>query len=206
MITVVTCDDHGIVCAGIGRILGGTSDLVLQASVLTGADLLVAVKQLQPSVAVVDIDLPDGSGLDLPVRIAELSPSTKTVMFSMYSARAYVEQAKAQGASAYLTKACLDGELTATIRAVVESDCFVSLQQSAAPPAAGPPTALDLLSARELEVLKLLTLGLTNSEIATELFVSPRTVEAHRASIQRKLGLRTRAELARAAHAAGIGA
>ena len=72
------------------------------------------------------------------------------------------------------------------------------------PPAETPITSLDPLSARELEVLKLLTRGLTNSEIATELVVSPRTVEGHRASIQRKLGLRTRAELARAARGAGI--
>jgi DNA-binding NarL/FixJ family response regulator len=207
MITIVTCDDHRIVAAGIRRILAETTDLVLQASVLTAADLLTAVKELRPAVAVVDIDLPDGNGLELPGRIREASPTTKTVIFSMYSGRAYVQKARANGASAYLTKACLDEELTATIRAVAHNDGFVSSSQQAGEvPADAPIKSLDVLSARELEVLKLLSQGLTNSEIATSLFVSPRTVEGHRASIQRKLGLRTRAELARAAHAAGIGA
>jgi DNA-binding NarL/FixJ family response regulator len=206
MITIVTCDDHRIVAAGIRRILAETTDLVLQASVLTAADLLTAVKELRPAVAVVDIDLPDGNGLELPGRIREASPTTKTVIFSMYSGRAYVQKARANGASAYLTKACLDEELTATIRAVAHSDGFVSSQQAGEVPADAPIKSLDVLSARELEVLKLLSQGLTNSEIASDLFVSPRTVEGHRASIQRKLGLRTRAELARAAHAAGIGA
>lgn len=204
MISIVTCDDHRIVAAGIRRILAETPDLVLQGSVVTAAELLAMVKELRPSVAVVDIDLPDGSGLELPARIAEASPTTKTIIFSMYSGRAYVQKAKANGASAYLTKACLDEELIATIRAVVDSADFVSLAHEGEVPAETPITSLDPLSARELEVLKLLTRGLTNSEIATELFVSPRTVEGHRASIQRKLGLRTRAELARAAHAAGI--
>ena len=206
MITVVTCDDHRIVAAGIRRILAETTDLVLQTSVLTAAELLTAVKELRPDVAVVDIDLPDGNGLELPGQIREASPTTKTVIFSMYSGRAYVQKARANGASAYLTKACLDEELSATIRAVAHSDEFVSSQQAGEVPPDAQIRSLDVLSARELEVLKLLSQGLTNSEIASDLFVSPRTVEGHRASIQRKLGLRTRAELARAAHAAGIGA
>lgn len=204
MISIVTCDDHRIVAAGIRRILAETPDLVLEGSVVTAADLLTMVKELRPSVAVVDIDLPDGSGLELPAQIAGASPTTKTIIFSMYSGRAYVQKAKANGASAYLTKACLDEELIATIREVVAGADFVSLQHGGELPADAPVTSLDALSARELEVLKLLTRGLTNSEIAAELIVSPRTVEGHRASIQRKLGLRTRAELARAAHAAGI--
>jgi DNA-binding NarL/FixJ family response regulator len=204
VITVVTCDDHRIVAAGIRRILAETPDLVLQGSAVSAADLLAMLKELRPSVAVVDIDLPDANGLELPGQIAEASPGTKTVIFSMYSGRAYVQKAKGNGASAYLTKACLDEELVATIRAVVESADFVSLPGGADTPPEIPTTSLGPLSARELEVLKLLTRGLTNSEIAAELFVSPRTVEGHRASIQRKLGLRTRAELARAAHAAGL--
>ncbi len=205
MTGVVVCDDHGIVRSGIRRVLEETEDLELLASVATGHDLLAAIAEFHPDLAVVDIRLSDGSGLDLLDPIGKLSSATRVVMLSMYGARGYVEQARARGARGYLTKECLEDDLIIALRRVMREDCFVSFrQQPGAPGAAGSASAVDVLSSREVEVLNLLVLGMTNPEIAEQLCVSPRTVESHRAGVQRKLGVRTRAELARVARESGL--
>jgi DNA-binding NarL/FixJ family response regulator len=163
------------------------------------------VKQFQPALAVIDIGLPDCSGLDLLGPIGKASPGTRVVMLSTYGARGYVEKARLSGARGYVTKECLEDELILALRRVMEADEFVSFRQSDGEVEGRPrPSAVDGLSPREIEVLNLLVLGLTNPEIAERLCVSPRTVESHRAGVQRKLGVRTRAELARVAHEAGL--
>jgi len=205
MVGVVVCDDHGIVRSGIRRILEETDDLELLASASTGNELLAAVKRFQPALAVIDILLPDCSGLDLLAPIAKLSPATRVVMLSMYGARGYLEKARLGGARGYVTKECLEDELILALRRVMDTDGFVSFRQpNGEAEGRARPSAVDSLSPREAEVLKLLVQGLTNPEIAERLSVSPRTVESHRAGVQRKLGVRTRAELARVAHEAGL--
>lgn len=205
MVGVVVCDDHGIVRSGIRRILEETDDLELLASASTGDELLAAVTRFQPDLAVVDIRLSDCSGLDLLAPIGKLSPSTRVVMLSMYGARGYVEKARLGGARGYVTKECLEDELILALRRVMDSDGFVSFRQPEGQDSGRDrPSAVDGLSSREAEVLNLLVQGLTNPEIAERLCVSPRTVESHRAGVQRKLGVRTRAELARVAREAGL--
>jgi DNA-binding NarL/FixJ family response regulator len=167
--------------------------------------LLRQVEKLRPDLVVLDIRLSDGSGLDFLSQIANISPRTRVVMLSMYGARGYVERARARGARGYLTKECLEDELVGALRAVMRDEGFVSFRSSAEVGArSGPTSAAEELSPREVEVLELLVLGLTNAEIAERLVVSPRTVESHRAGVQRKLGVRTRAELARIAREAGL--
>jgi len=205
MVGVVVCDDHGIVRSGIRRILEETDDLELLAAASTGSDLLAAVKRFQPALAVIDIGLPDCNGLDLLAPIGKLSPATRVVMLSTYGARGYVEKARLGGARGYITKECLEDELILALRRVLDADEFVSFRQpDSEAEGRARPSAIDGLSPREIEVLNLLVLGLTNPEIAERLCVSPRTVESHRAGVQRKLGVRTRAELARVAHEAGL--
>ncbi|MFF5988824.1 response regulator transcription factor [Prauserella flavalba] len=201
------CDDHGIIRSGIRRILEGTPDFQLRAAAPTGKLLVEAIEQFRPELAVVDIRLPDGSGLDLLESIAAISPSTNVVMLSMYGARGYVEKAKTRGARGYITKECLEEELIEVLHAVMADDKFVSYVREEAisrDVECHPTVDVDILSSRELEVLKLIAAGLTNSEVADELRVSPRTVESHRASVQRKLLVRTRAELTRVAREAGL--
>lgn len=207
MISVVVCDDHGIIRSGIQRILETTTDFHVVASAATGELLLQAIRNFRPELAVLDIRLTDSNGLDLLEQIPAISPETRVVMLSMHGARGYVEKAKARGARGYITKECLDEELLSVLYAVMKDDGFVSLGSGAAEPgrSTDPIAAnIDSLSSRELEVMKLIASGLTNTEIAEELTVSPRTVESHRASIQRKLVIRTRAELARIARDAGL--
>ena len=204
MIDVVVCDDHGIVRSGIRRILAGTDDIRVLAAASTGAELLDAVAEHHPDVAVVDIRLVDGNGLELLRPVAELCPTTRVVVLSMYGARGYVEKARALGARGYVTKDCLEDELIGAVRQVMADADFVSLRPVGKRIAGSRPGTTDALSAREGEVLALLASGMTNAEIADRLFLSCRTVESHRAALQRKLGVRSRAELARVARDAEL--
>jgi DNA-binding NarL/FixJ family response regulator len=206
MIGVVVCDDHGIVRSGIRRIIDETEDLELLAAAASGVELLSAIRQFRPDIAVLDIRLAEGSGLDLLDEVLHTSPSTRVVMLSMYGAKGYVEKSRALGARGYLTKECLDEELIGTLRRVMAEDGFVSPHAASTRRTGNPGrrNAVDELSAREAEVLTLLVEGFTNPEIAERLCVSPRTVESHRAGVQRKLGVRTRAELAQVAREAGL--
>lgn len=194
MISVVVCDDHGIVRSGIARILEKTADFELVAAAPTGELLLLAVRDSKPDLVVLDIRLADGSGLDLLKQILTIAPGTRVVMLSMYSAKGYIEKARTHGARGYITKECLDEELVSVLQTVMAEDGFVTFR----PPETEKRLKADIdsLSSRELEVMVLIASGLTNAEIADQLTVSPRTVESHRASIQRKLRIRTRAELA----------
>jgi DNA-binding NarL/FixJ family response regulator len=207
MASVIVCDDHGIIRSGIARILETTPDLQLIASASTGELLLQTLQHTKPDLVVLDIRLTDCSGLDLLEQVCVVAPETRVVMLSMYGAKGYIEKAKARGARGYITKECLDEELVSVLHAVLRDEGFVSF------PSATPDTGshrkpfeanIDALSSRELEVMKFIASGLTNTEIGEELTVSPRTVESHRASIQRKLMIRTRAELARVARDAGL--
>lgn len=194
MISVVVCDDHGIIRSGIARILEKTDDFELVSAAPTGELLLQAVRDFTPDLVVLDIRLSDCSGLDLLKQVLAIAPDVRVVMLSMYSARGYIEKAKAEGARGYITKECLDEELVSVLQAVMTEDGFISFRS--AEPEKRLEVDIDLLSSRELEVMVLIASGLTNAEIADRLTVSPRTVESHRASIQRKLLIRTRAELA----------
>jgi DNA-binding NarL/FixJ family response regulator len=186
-----------------GRMLADTDDLTLLAAASTGDELLAAVRAHRPALVLLDVRLADISGLDLVGPVTRLSPSTGVVMLSMFGANAYIDKARSLGARGYLTKDCLEHELIGALRHVVNGSDFVSPR-----PRLGHRLervdALDSLTARELEVLELLAAGLTNTEIGERLVVSPRTVESHRAAVQRKLGVRTRAELARFARDAGL--
>ncbi len=207
MINVAVCDDHGIIRSGIKRILDITDDFHVVASASTGAQLLQALSESAVDLAILDIGLSDCSGLDLLTQVIVASPQTRVVMLSMYGARGYIDKARHLGARGYITKECLDEELLSVLHAVIEDSDFVSFRggDSESKSPSNPLAAnIDALSARELEVMKLIAVGLTNAEIAESLAVSPRTVESHRASIQRKLLIRTRAELVRIARNAGL--
>lgn len=178
-------------------------DLTLVASASTGDELLAAIREHRPALVLLDIRLSDASGLDLIGSIAEAAPDTRVVILSMFGARAYVQTARSRGAHGYLTKDCLEDELIGGMRRVLAGSEFVCphIRQEQPTERSG---AVDTLTAREVEVLGLLVAGLTNGEIADELVVSRRTVESHRAVVQRKLGVRSRAELARFARDAGL--
>jgi two-component system response regulator NreC len=153
----------------------------------------------KPTVLVLDLNMPGGSSLEAMPAIAEASPDTSVVVLTMQEDPAFAREALRAGARGYVLKQSAGAELVQAIRAAADGGTWLNPElgaRMAAAPAAssGPPGDLTV---RELDVLRLIALGHTNNEIASQLYLSVRTVETHRAHIQQKLKMSSRAELVR---------
>jgi len=153
----------------------------------------------KPSVLVLDLNMPGGSSLEAIPALSETSPDTAVVVLTMQEDPAFAREALRAGARGYVLKQAAGTELVQAIRAAVGGGTWLNPELGARMAAApttpsGPPGDL---TERELDVLRLIALGHTNNEIAEQLYLSVRTVETHRAHIQQKLGMSSRAELVR---------
>jgi len=199
VIRLLIVDDHQLVRSGLRRLLEGEEDLTVEDEAGTAADAVRLARLHKPDVILLDVVMPGGSGLDAIPEIREAAPEAKIVALSMQYDPSYVRQAFAAGASGYVLKEAADDELLAAVHEVAAGGNYVDPQLGARLAAAEDP-----LSDREREVLRLLALGHTNQEIASQLYLSVRTAETHRARIMQKLGLETRAELVRHAIDRGL--
>ncbi len=206
MIRLLIVDDHQLVRSGLRRLLEGEEDLTVEDEAGTAADAVRLARLHKPDVILLDVVMPGGSGLDAIPEIREAAPEAKIVALSMQDDPSYVRQAFAAGASGYVLKEAADDELLAAVHEVAAGGNYVDPQLGARLAAAdsAAASAEDPLSDREREVLRLLALGHTNQEIASQLYLSVRTAETHRARIMQKLGLETRAELVRHAIDRGL--
>ena len=206
---VVICDDHLVVRVGLRQILQSESDLQVVGEATTSAEALELTRTLRPDVIVMDLSLPDEDGARATADILRVSPETRVLVLTMHEDVAYVRAALDAGALGYVLKRAADVELVLAIRTIAAGANYIHPGLAAALlkaelPASPLSAALGQLTKREREVLQHLALGLTNQEIASLLHLSVRTVETYRANIQQKLGLRTRAELARFARDVGL--
>jgi two-component system response regulator NreC len=198
-ITVVLADDHAVVRKGLRLLLDGEPGLHVVAEAGTVPDALRMARAHRPTILVLDLNMPGGSSLEaIPVVLAEV-PDTAIVVLTMQNDPSFARQALQAGALGFVLKEAADDELLGAIHLAADGETYLNprlgARLAAQPPEpAGPP---DDLSARELEVLKLIALGYTNSEIAHTLYLSVRTVESHRAHIQQKTRRSSRAELVR---------
>jgi len=194
-IRIVLADDHAVVRSGLRMLLDSESDfeVVAEASDVDGARRYV--RGHHPAVLVLDLNMPGGSSLDAIPMIREDAPETQIVILTMQDEPAFARHALSAGAIGYVLKEAADDELVEAIRRAAAGERYLNPRlgaRLAAEPVPGPP---DDLSEREVDVLRLIALGHTNAEIAEQLYLSVRTVETHRAHIQQKLRLTTRAEL-----------
>jgi DNA-binding NarL/FixJ family response regulator len=201
-VRVALCDDHAVVRSGLRRILSDEPDLVVVGEAANADEAVALAATTRPDVFVMDIGLPGVSGIEAARRVIDASPSTAVLVLTVHDDVAYLRKAFEAGARGYLVKDAADVELVLAVRRLATGDEYVHPRLGAAllgtdaagVRASGPGGEL---SERELAVLRLIALGYTNAEIATELFVSVRTVESHRAHVQQKLGLKGRADLVR---------
>lgn len=207
-VTVALCDDHAIVRSGLRRILAAEPDIVVVGEAGGIAEAVELAERTTPDVFVMDVGLPDGNGIGAVANIRAVSESTNVLMLTVHDDVAYLRRAFAAGAAGYLVKDAADVELVAAIRQLAAGRQYVHPILGAALLAAESPSRLQgpggELTAREEEVLRRVALGLTNAEIAAELFVSTRTIESHRAHIHQKLGVQSRADLVRLARRRGL--
>ena len=196
-ITVVLVDDHAVVRAALKALLDGQDDLevVGEAGDVAGGGEEVAAKR--PRVVVLDVNLPDGLGVDALPGLLERSPETAVVLLTMERDLTLARRALDAGAKGYLFKDSAHLELIEAVRAAAAGEQHLSPAVTAGLKNHGESEERPLLSPRETEVLKLMALGHTNREIGEQLSLSVRTVETHRAHIQQKLNLSCRPELTR---------
>ena len=211
VIRVLVADDHAIVRTGIRHVLEGEPGFEVVGEAATGAEALALAERLRPDVAVLDLSMPGGSGLRVAAELRRLAPETHILILSMHDNTEYVMESLRAGAHGYLLKDAAATELRGAIRAVRRGESFFSPAIAGrlgavlrGEPGEPRSPALAQLSARERQVLVGVAQGRTNREIALELGISHRTVETHRESLMRKLGVRTVAGLTRLALEAGL--
>jgi DNA-binding NarL/FixJ family response regulator len=204
MVTLLLADDHRVVRQGLRALLTAVAGVRLVGEAGDGLEAVRLAERLCPDVLVSDLKMPGLDGLEVARRVARSCPGTRVVILSMYADAGYVRAALRAGVAGYVLKESGLDELARAICAAAAGERYVStplrgedaaaLGRPAEGQAADPYEAL---TDREREVLQLTAEGCSGRQVAERLFLSPRTVESHRASLMRKLGVRNQKELVR---------
>ena len=203
--SVVIAEDHALLRAGMCALLASEEDLEIVGEAATGEDAVLMACNLNPHVVLMDLNMPGRGGLLAIAEIRRRAPEVKILVITMHKTDEYIQEALRSGASGYILKESGHDELRTAIRTVLQGKVYLSPDVSArvvsnmfTPGGRAAPvaTAVESLTSREREVLKLVAEGHGNKQIALHLSLSVKTVEKHRASVMRKLNLRNVAMLA----------
>ncbi len=199
---VLLVDDHPIIRQGLGRLINAEADMVVCGEAEDAAKAFDAVGALNPDIAVVDISLKGSNGIELTKNIKARYPSLPILVLSMHDESLYAERALRAGALGYIMKEEASEQVLAAIRKVLAGEIFLSermksrmLQQMASGRAKVVSSPIEMLTDRELEVFRLIGEGHSTRQIAGQLHLSVRTVEAYREYIKAKLNLKNSTEL-----------
>jgi two-component system, NarL family, response regulator NreC len=207
-VRILIVDDHAVVRSGLAMLVNAEDDLDVVGEAGSARNAIFEARSTKPDVVLMDVMMPDQSGLEVVPQLLHEFPDAKVLVLSMQDDPRYVREAFEAGARGYVLKEAADTELVAAIREVADGGRYVHPELGArlvaAETAERRRAEEDPLSDREREVLRLLALGHTNQEIAKELYISVRTAETHRAHIMQKLRLSSRAELVRYALDEGL--
>jgi DNA-binding NarL/FixJ family response regulator len=218
-IHVLLADDHDILRQGLKMLLSLQPEIEVVGEARTGREAVEQTLQLHPDVVVLDISMPDMDGLEACKQIRAQAPATNVLILTMHESEEYFFQALRAGAAGYLVKKAAPPDLQMAILAVAQGGAFlypglaralvnaytaISPKPRSAGENEGLAAELRVLSPRELEVLKLVAEGHTNQEIADQLVLSVKTVQAHRANVMAKLGLENITQLVRFAVRYGL--
>ncbi|MEV0156802.1 response regulator transcription factor [Micromonospora sp. NPDC050686] len=211
MIRVLVADDEALVRGGLRMILGVHPDIEVVADVADGAEAVRLAARLEPDVVLMDIHMPRVDGIAATERILAARTDVRIIMLTTFDLDEYVYRALRAGASGFLLKTTPPRDLAEALRTAARGDALLSPSitrrlidhyTAAAPVAAGP--GLTELTARETDVLRLMALGLSNREIAGQLFVGEATVKTHVNRIFAKLGVRDRVQAVVRAYQSGV--
>ena len=196
-------DDHPMMREGLAQLINNENDLTVCGEAGTGLEAIDLVAKQKPDLVLADISLPDKSGLEVIKELRSFHPDTAVLVISMHDESLYAERVLRAGARGYIMKQEGGKKLMEAIRKVLGGQIYVSekmsstLLESLSGQTGKSKSPIEQLSDREFEVLQLLGQGKGTSEIATQLHLSVKTVDAHRANIKRKLNLQTASELMR---------
>ena len=202
-IRILLADDHTVMRRGLRLLLESQPEFSVVAEAADGRQAVEHAEATQPDVAVIDIAMPNLSGIEAAQRMAAAQPHMAIVILSMHSDEGYVLRALKAGAKGYLLKDSAEGDLIAAIKAVHQGKTFFSMEISKMLVedyireirTRGAEDSFDMLTSREREILQLLAERKSTKEIAQALNLSPYTVETHRRNLHEKLNLHTQAEL-----------
>jgi DNA-binding NarL/FixJ family response regulator len=210
MISILIADDHGIVREGLRRLLESEPDFKVAGEAGDGREVLALVAAVRPDVVVLDISMPRLGGLETLERLRTDHPGTKVILLSVHADPAFIQSAIALGADGYILKNGRVAEIVGAIRETIAGGSYFSpavareIVEQLRSPRPEPDDPFSLLSGREREILHRIAEGLSAKEVAVELGLSTKTVEAHRTSLMRKLGVRKATELVRYALRHGL--
>jgi len=202
-IRVLVADDHAILRSGLRMLINSQQDMCVVAEAQDGIEATEKVQQEHPDVAILDLTMPRSGGLDALEKIVRADPAPQVLLLTMHEDPAYLRTALAAGAAGYVLKKSVDADLLSAVRAVyrgrryIDSELADVLVQDALGEKGKAKTSerRAVLSERELQVLKLVAEGFSSREIADQILISTKTVEAYRARFATKLGLKSRAQI-----------
>jgi len=203
-------DDHGVLRTGIRSLIDGESDIKVCGEASDGFEALEMVEKHRPDVLLLDVTMPKLSGLETLERVGTRFDKVRTIMLSVHAEASVIQSAISIGADGYVLKNARVGEIIDAIRAVARGDSYFSppvareIVDQIREPRRADKGPFSHLSTREREVLRLIAEGLSAKEVASNLEISTKTVEAHRTSLMRKLGVRKATELVRYAVRHGL--
>ncbi|MGO3146072.1 MAG: response regulator [Leucobacter sp.] len=213
-IRVAIIDDQAMVRQGFRALLNAQEDIVVVGDGADGSEAVQLVRRARPDVVLMDIRMPQMNGLDATRAILEMPglAHPRVIMLTTFDADEYVFAALRAGASGFLLKDSTAEDLVSAVRIVAAGDSLLApsitskliADYAARPAPRETSTALSPLTARELDVMKLIAQGLSNAEIATQLFLAEQTVKTHVSRTLSKLGLRDRAQVVVAAYESGL--
>jgi two-component system response regulator NreC len=210
MIEVLIADDHAIVRTGLRALINSEPSMQLVGEATGGYEAIELVGKNHPDILILDLSMPDLDGIEVTKRIKTQFPEVCVLILTIHEDEALLKAALKAGAGGYILKHAAEAELISAIHTILRGDLYVDpslvrrLLTDETPPVAAQSRSAEVLTPREIEVLKLIVQGYTNRQIGEELNISVRTVESHRANLSEKLGVRSRVELVRYARENGF--
>jgi DNA-binding NarL/FixJ family response regulator len=213
-IQVLIADDHAVLRAGLRMLVNAEPDMEVVGEACDGLETLIQAEETGPDVILLDITMPRANGLEMLPLLQKKVPNCRVLIITMHDDEGYLRQALAAGAAGYVLKRAADTELLSAIRAVHQGGTYLHREHTsilldrhterASQAAASQEDDYNLLSPREKEVIRLISMGYTNRQAADQLFLSVKTVETYKSRLMLKLGLNSRAELVRFALERGL--